>query len=230
LNSIEMKALEREYTMPNTQGEVLLAPSTRNSMQITRTNTTSLDLDIDIVVTKRLRLELVQLEISPVLRVLDLEALERIWVNHLEMSQLTQEAFQSDNCLREKSIEKKREREEENQRTSGENKPNASTRSSTIGSCSAQSIDPAAWQLANKIANPTFPSPTRHRLVAGSSLHFTRVYIIRLERRRERELCGVVPMLGTTEAGFPTIQRASWRAKMVVTKPTPKFSISLAKL
>jgi hypothetical protein len=55
-------------------------------MQITRTNTASLDLNIDIVVTKRLRLELVQLEIGPMLRILDLEALERIWVNHFELS------------------------------------------------------------------------------------------------------------------------------------------------
>lgn len=68
--------------MPNTQREMLLPPPSRNSMQITRANPTSLDLDIDIVVTERLGLELVQLELSPAFRVLDLEALECIWVNH----------------------------------------------------------------------------------------------------------------------------------------------------
>ena len=70
--------------MPNTQREMLFSPAARNGMQITRTNTASLDLDIDIVVAKRLGRELIQLEISPVLRILDLKAFERIWINHLE--------------------------------------------------------------------------------------------------------------------------------------------------
>jgi len=82
--------------MPNTQWKMLLPPPSRNSVQITRTNPTSLDLDIDIVVTERLGLELVQLELSPVFRVLDLEALERIWVNHFVLSsQLPQSTLQS---------------------------------------------------------------------------------------------------------------------------------------
>jgi hypothetical protein len=51
-------------------------------MQITRTNPTSLNLNINIIITKRLGLELIELEIGPVLRILDLEASERIWVNH----------------------------------------------------------------------------------------------------------------------------------------------------
>jgi len=72
--------------MPNTKGKMLLSPPARNSMQITRANPTRLDLNINIVITKRLRLELVQLEISPVLRVLDLEALECIRVNHFELN------------------------------------------------------------------------------------------------------------------------------------------------
>jgi hypothetical protein len=86
LPSIENEAPERRRTMPNTQREMLLPPPSRNSMQITRANPTSLDLDIDVVVTERLGLELVQLELSPVLRILDLEALERIWVNHFAFS------------------------------------------------------------------------------------------------------------------------------------------------
>ena len=70
--------------MPNTQWEVLLAPAARDRVQITGTNTTRLDLDIDIVVTERLGLQLVQLEIRPMLRILDLEASERIWINHFD--------------------------------------------------------------------------------------------------------------------------------------------------
>jgi len=69
---------------------MLLAPPSRNRMQITRANTTSLDLDIDIVVTERLWLELIELELSPVLRILDLKALESIWINHLVLDQLPQ--------------------------------------------------------------------------------------------------------------------------------------------
>lgn len=68
--------------MPNTEREMLLAPSTTDSVQITRTNTTSLDLDINIIIPKRLRLQLIELEIRPIFRVLDLETLESIWVNH----------------------------------------------------------------------------------------------------------------------------------------------------
>jgi hypothetical protein len=71
--------------MPNTKREMLLSPPSRNSMQITRTNPTRLDLNINIVIAKRLRLEVVQLELGPVLRVLDLEALERVRVNHFEL-------------------------------------------------------------------------------------------------------------------------------------------------
>jgi hypothetical protein len=65
--------------------------------------------------------------------------------------------------------------------------------------------------------------------VAGSSLHFARVYIIRLDRRREKKLCGVVPMLGSAGVGFPTIQRANWRARGGHKKKDTKFSISLAR-
>lgn len=80
--------------MSYTQREVLLAPSPRHRVQITRTNTTSLDLEIDIVVTKWFWRELIELEIRPVLRILDLEASECLWVNHVE----GQLAFQLNNC------------------------------------------------------------------------------------------------------------------------------------
>jgi hypothetical protein len=81
--------------MSNTEREMLLPPPSRHSMQITRANPTSLDLDIDVVVTERLGLELVQLELGPVLRILDLEALKSIWVNHFAFSsaQLLQISF-----------------------------------------------------------------------------------------------------------------------------------------
>ncbi len=76
--------------MPYAEREMLLPPPSRNRMQVTRTNTTSLDLDIDIVVTERLWLKLIELELSPMLRILDLEALESIWINHLVLDQLPQ--------------------------------------------------------------------------------------------------------------------------------------------
>ncbi len=65
---------------------MLLSPSSADGVKITGTDTTSLDLDIDVVVTKGLGLELVELEVSPMLRILNLEALEGIWVNHSEIN------------------------------------------------------------------------------------------------------------------------------------------------
>lgn len=74
--------------MSNAQWEVLLSPSTADGVQITSTNTTSLDLDIDIEIAKRLWSQLIELEISPILWILNLEALESIWVNHLDRKPL----------------------------------------------------------------------------------------------------------------------------------------------
>lgn len=70
--------------MSNTQWEMLLAPSTADGMQITGANTTGLDLDIDIEIAKWLWSQLIELEIGPVLGIFNLEALESIWVNHLD--------------------------------------------------------------------------------------------------------------------------------------------------
>ena len=85
--------LDGKHTMSYTEREMLLAPSSRHGMQVARTNTTSLDLDIDIVVAERLGLELIELELSPMLGILDLEALERIWINHPEQNQSPQVLF-----------------------------------------------------------------------------------------------------------------------------------------
>lgn len=82
--------------MPNTKRKMLLPPPPRNSMQITRTNPTSQDLDINIIIPKRFRHDLIQLEISPVLWILDLEAVESFWVDHLA---LLNRVFQVRFCL-----------------------------------------------------------------------------------------------------------------------------------
>ena len=108
LTCIQLKTngWKKEHTMPNTQREMLFPPPSRNSMQITRTDPTSLDLDIDIVVPKRLGLKLIQLKLSPVLRILDLEALESIWVHHFAFCSfsITTSILQINKCLRNGSI------------------------------------------------------------------------------------------------------------------------------
>ena len=55
-------------------------------MQITGANTTRLDLDIDIVVAERLGLEFIEVEFRPFLRVFNLEAFERVWINHYDLT------------------------------------------------------------------------------------------------------------------------------------------------
>ena len=72
--------------MANTEWEVLLSPPSRNGMQITRANTARLNLDIDIVVAEWLRLELVEVKLGPFLRVFNLEAFERVRINHFEFN------------------------------------------------------------------------------------------------------------------------------------------------
>jgi hypothetical protein len=68
--------------MSDAKREMLFSPPSTNSMQITCANTTGLDLNIDIKVTKWLGGKLIQMELRPFLRVLNLEAFERIWVHH----------------------------------------------------------------------------------------------------------------------------------------------------
>ncbi len=61
---------------------MLLSPPSTERMQIRGTNTTSLDLNIDIKIPKWFWLEVIELEISVMLRVRNLEALEGIRINH----------------------------------------------------------------------------------------------------------------------------------------------------
>jgi hypothetical protein len=68
--------------MPYTKREMLLSPPSGDGMQITGTNTTSQNLNVNIIVAEWLGRELIEVELCPFLRVLDLEALERVWVNH----------------------------------------------------------------------------------------------------------------------------------------------------
>jgi hypothetical protein len=68
--------------MPNTEREVLLAPASRDGVQITCADTTSLDLNIDVVVAKRFRIEFGPFEFGPVFWILDLEARECLGVDH----------------------------------------------------------------------------------------------------------------------------------------------------
>jgi len=116
--STKMRTLDGKHTMPYTERKMLLPPPSRYGMQVARTNTASLDLDIDIVVAEGLWLELIELEISPMLRILDLEALEGVWINHLEQSittsilQLLASSLRERASLREKRIEKRIERKE----------------------------------------------------------------------------------------------------------------------
>jgi hypothetical protein len=70
--------------MADAQWEMLLSPSSTYCVEITGANTTSLDLNINIIIAKGFWLEIIEVELSPVLWVLNLEALEGIWINHLE--------------------------------------------------------------------------------------------------------------------------------------------------
>jgi hypothetical protein len=65
------------------KGEVLLAPSSGDGVDITAADTATLNLHIDVVVTERLGLELVLVEFQPCVRSIDLEAAELLWVRHL---------------------------------------------------------------------------------------------------------------------------------------------------
>jgi len=71
--------------MSTAQWKMLLSPPPTERMQIRGTNTTSLDLNIDIEIPKWFWLEVIELEISIMLRVRNLEALEGIWINHFRV-------------------------------------------------------------------------------------------------------------------------------------------------
>jgi hypothetical protein len=61
---------------------MLLSPSSTYCVEVARANTTGLDLNINIIIAKRFWLKFIEVELSPVLWVLNLEALEGIWINH----------------------------------------------------------------------------------------------------------------------------------------------------
>jgi hypothetical protein len=73
-------------TVAHAEGEMLLSPPSTDRMQITCTNTARQNLDVNIVIAKRLWLEVVEVELSPFLRVLNLEAFERVWINHFDLN------------------------------------------------------------------------------------------------------------------------------------------------
>jgi hypothetical protein len=58
--------------------------------------------------------------------------------------------------------------------------------------------------------NPTFPLPWRGRF-------YSQGHIVRRAKRREKRMCGVVPMLGSTGADFPTNRKrkenGEWRGE-----------------
>jgi hypothetical protein len=68
--------------MPDSQGELLLAPTAANGVEVTGANAAALDLDVDVVVAKRLRLELFLVEFQPGVRPVDLEPGELLRVRH----------------------------------------------------------------------------------------------------------------------------------------------------
>jgi hypothetical protein len=68
--------------MTDAQWEMLLSPSSTYCVEIASANTASLDLNINIIIAKRFWLKLIEVELSPVLWVLNLKALECIWINH----------------------------------------------------------------------------------------------------------------------------------------------------
>jgi len=81
---LEPAALHRwARTVTDGEGEVLLAPSSRDGVDVAAADTAALDLDIDIVVAKGLGLELVLVEFQPRIGSVDLEAGELLWVRHL---------------------------------------------------------------------------------------------------------------------------------------------------
>jgi hypothetical protein len=67
----------------DSEGEVLLAPSSGDGVHIATADTAALNLDIDVVVAKRLGLELVLVEFEPCVRTIDLEAGELLGIRHL---------------------------------------------------------------------------------------------------------------------------------------------------
>jgi len=68
--------------MADAQWEMLLSPPSTYCVEIASANTASLDLNINIIIAKRFWLKLIEVELSPVLWVLNLKALESIWINH----------------------------------------------------------------------------------------------------------------------------------------------------
>jgi hypothetical protein len=61
---------------------MLLSPSSTYCVEIASANTASLDLNINIIIAKRVGLKLIEVELSPVLWVLNLKALDGIRINH----------------------------------------------------------------------------------------------------------------------------------------------------
>jgi hypothetical protein len=87
--------------MTNAQREMLLAPSARYGVEIGATDATGMNLHIDIKVTKRLGLEISFLEVVPCFRTVDLEAIESLWVNHIDCDVATMGGLESwSSCCR----------------------------------------------------------------------------------------------------------------------------------
>jgi hypothetical protein len=67
----------------NGEGELLLAPSAVDRVNIASAHSAALDLDIDVVVAEGLRLEFVLVELQPSIRSIDLETGELLGIRHL---------------------------------------------------------------------------------------------------------------------------------------------------
>lgn len=73
--------------MTNTEGEVLLAPTTADRMNVRGADATCFNLNVNVMITKRLWLKLGFVELRPGIRPFDLEARESLWIPHYEMMQ-----------------------------------------------------------------------------------------------------------------------------------------------
>lgn len=69
-------------TVSDSKGELLLAPSTRDGVQVAAADAAGLDLDVDVVVAKGLGVKLVLVELIPRLGAVDLEARELVGIRH----------------------------------------------------------------------------------------------------------------------------------------------------
>jgi len=70
------------HTVSDGKGELLLAPSAGDGVQVATADAAGLNLNVNVVVAKGLGVKLVPVELIPRLGAIDLEARELVWIGH----------------------------------------------------------------------------------------------------------------------------------------------------